>query len=56
MMRECTQCGETKDLEDFPRHKASKDGRMRQCSVCRNRRVREKRSRGQWLGSRGWDG
>ncbi len=56
MTRECTQCGETKDLLDFPRHKSSRDGRLKMCSICRNRRVREKRARGQWLGSRAWIG
>jgi hypothetical protein len=54
--RVCTQCGDPKDLKDFPRHKSSKGGRLRMCSECRNRRVREKRARGQWLGNRGWNG
>lgn len=49
-MRECNHCGRVKPIEQFPRHRDHPEGRMSTCKECRNRRVREKRRRGEWKG------
>jgi len=34
MMKTCTKCGSDKDVEDFSRKSASKDGRRSECKTC----------------------
>lgn len=34
-MKRCTRCGEVKPLEEFPRDRASQDGRFVHCLACR---------------------
>ena len=31
----CTQCGESKPVEEFYRHPLTRDGRMHQCKSCK---------------------
>ena len=38
MQKTCNKCGETKSLEDFPKRKDSKDGRLNSCKVCEGKR------------------
>lgn len=37
----CADCGEDKEIEEFPRHRAMKSGRGKYCKPCHNRRNRE---------------
>ena len=37
----CSQCGETKDLRDFPSNKGKADGKRSSCRVCTNAAERE---------------
>jgi hypothetical protein len=41
MMKRCPDCGLTKQLEEFPRNKNSKDGRHAYCKPCHNARGKE---------------
>ena len=41
MMKHCPNCGQTKQLEEFPRNKNSKDGRHAYCKPCHNARGKE---------------
>lgn len=41
-MKTCTQCGETKSLDDFHRLKKSKDGRNSWCRECYNAHKRNR--------------
>lgn len=43
-MKVCKVCGETKPLDDFPRHPSTTDGHLIRCKVCHNiiRRARYK--------------
>ena len=40
-MKICTKCGNSKDLEDFPRQHTTKDGRAPACRDCNNKRHRD---------------
>ena len=35
MTRTCTKCGETKEIEEFPRDRRARDGRASRCKPCR---------------------
>lgn len=41
MAKKCCRCGEEKELEQFPKHIFSKDGRMGRCRLCENKRMNE---------------
>jgi recombination endonuclease VII len=43
--KRCPDCNESKQLNDFPRNKNSKDGRHAYCKPCHNARGRETRDR-----------
>ena len=34
-MKKCSRCGETKILDDFPKHKQCRDGHIGVCKLCR---------------------
>lgn len=34
-MKTCNRCNEEKPLDEFPKHKQMKDGRLKQCKVCK---------------------
>jgi len=36
--KQCSQCKQTLPLEDFPKEKRNKDGRVAQCKLCCNKR------------------
>ena len=44
-MRLCPDCGEAKPLEEFPRNKSGRDGRLSYCKPCHNLRGQETRQR-----------
>ena len=46
-MKTCPDCGVTKPLDDFPRHRSMPDGRARYCRPCMNLRSRESYQRRQ---------
>ena len=39
-VKRCRKCGELKPLDDFPRHRGSKDGRRSRCKPCHSADVR----------------
>ena len=40
-MKKCINCGKPKQLDDFPRRKLKKDGRLNECKVCHRKYRRE---------------
>lgn len=43
LSKRCTQCGEVRPLEEFPRDKSKRDGRKSRCRVCNAKHDRERR-------------
>lgn len=41
-MKQCTKCGEMKELEEFPLAKLGRDGRAAECKACHNQRYDRK--------------
>lgn len=39
MTKTCKKCTETKDIEEFPKQKSNKDGRLGICRVCNRERI-----------------
>ena len=44
-MKKCTKCGQTKQLDDFAKHKYMNDGRATACKQCRALQEQERRNR-----------
>ncbi len=44
-MKRCPDCGEVKELEEFPRNRNSPDGRHSYCKPCHNARGKESKQR-----------
>lgn len=42
-MKRCGKCGENKDIEDFSRNKAKKDGRATECRLCKSQQDKKYR-------------